>query len=105
MNAFPQLDMFGAAEPADPLIGLVVQLPRQCRCGSDVSHVGLGSGPHRASLHCAQCGHHNGWLSQEVAKFLTDTIERFGRPTEPICVRVHAVGPSGESNMQNRSEG
>jgi hypothetical protein len=89
MSALLQLDMFGGgAEPADPLIGLTVQLPRQCRCGSELSHIGPGSGPHRASLHCARCGHHNGRLPQEAARFLTDVIERFGRPIKPICVRA-----------------
>ena len=95
MNAHPQLEMFGAATPVDSLVRLVVQLPRQCRCGSNLSHIGPSSGPHRASLHCAQCGHHSGWLSQEVAKFLTDTIERFGRPTEPIRVRTPCARDEG----------
>ena len=89
MSARPQLEMFGAAEPADPLIGLVVQLQRQCRCGSDLSHVGPGSGPHRASLHCARCGHHNGWLSQEVAKLLSSLRDAVSA-CEPLAMRLRA---------------
>ena len=104
MSARPQLEMFGAAEPADPLVGLVVQLQRQCRCGSDLFHVGPGSGPHRASLHCARCGHHNGWLSQEVAKFLTDTIEHFGRPTAPVCVRAPCTKGSSRHDPKDTPE-
>jgi hypothetical protein len=91
-----QLDMFDAAEPTkpveqpdSPLVGLTVKLPRNClRCGCSLSQVGTGVGPHLASLHCTQCGTHNGWLPQGAVKFLTDTIERFGRPTEPVCVRT-----------------
>jgi hypothetical protein len=50
--------------------------------------VGPGSGPHRSSLHCARCGRHCGWLSCESAKFLSDIITHFGRPTEPVRVRL-----------------
>jgi hypothetical protein len=51
-------------------------------------HVGAGRGLHGASLYCARCGRHCGWLSHEIAKFLTAVIARFGRPTAPVCVRV-----------------
>ena len=44
-------------------------------------------GPHAASLICATCGVHCGWLSHVTHKFLTETINRFGRPTEPIVIR------------------
>ena len=80
-----RLDIF---KNVDPLLGIKVQLPRHCQCGHDMLHVGPGGGPHRASLHCVVCGRHCGWLSQETAKFLSAVIERFGRPTVPVCVRV-----------------
>jgi hypothetical protein len=80
-----QLNLFNAA---DPLIGVEVSLPQHCQCGHDKLHIGPGRGPHRASLHCARCRCHCGWLSNESAKFLSDVIEYFGRPTVPVCVRV-----------------
>jgi hypothetical protein len=75
-----QLDMFDAAEPTKP-----VEQPDNLLCGCNLSQVGAGVGPHLASLHCTQCGC---WLPQGAVNFLTDTIERFGRPNEPICVRA-----------------
>jgi len=73
---------------ADPLTGVEVHLPRHCRCGNNILHIGPGRGPHRASLHCPRCGRHCGWLSNEAAKFLTAVVARFGRPTAPVLVRV-----------------
>jgi hypothetical protein len=72
----------------DPLVGIEVNLPRHCPCGNDMLHVGPGRNPHCASLHCARCQHHCGWISNEVAKFLCDVITHFGRPTEPVRVRL-----------------
>jgi hypothetical protein len=83
-----QLDMFGTA---DPLVGIEVQLPHHCECGHDLLHIGPGRGAHRASLRCARCGRHCGWLSSESANFLTAVVAHFGRPTAPVRVRV----PSG----------
>jgi hypothetical protein len=78
---------------ADPLTGVEVHLPRHCKCGHDILHIGPGRDAHRASLHCTRCARHCGWLSHQAAKFLSDVIEHFGRPIEPICVR----GPPGET--------
>jgi len=80
-----QLDMF---HKADPIVGIEIHLPRHCRCGHDMLHIGPSSGPHRASLQCARCGCHCGWLSNEIANFLSAVITHFGRPTAPIYVRV-----------------
>jgi hypothetical protein len=80
-----QLDMF---TPIDSLVGIEVTLERHCLCGHDLLRLGPSNGPHRASLHCSSCGRHCGWLSNESAKFISDVIEHFGRPTAPICVRV-----------------
>jgi hypothetical protein len=82
-----QLDLFGAAVLADPLIGLAVLLPDECRtCHTHIAIVGEGSGSHRASLYCG-CGQHRGWLPREAAEFLTTLIQKFGRPLEPVAVR------------------
>ena len=71
----------------DPLIGIEIKMSRRCRCQHDLFVVGPGRGAHRASLHCTRCARHCGWLSHRAAKFLSDVIEQFGRPTEPVCVR------------------
>jgi hypothetical protein len=84
------LDLFDAN--ADPLIGIAIKVPRRCQCGHDLFHVGPGRGGHRASLHCARCRHHCGWLSYQTAKFLSDVIEHFGKPTTPVCVRRSGDG-------------
>jgi hypothetical protein len=81
-----QLDIFDAN--ADPLIGITIKAPqRHCQCGHDLFHVGSGRGAHRASLHCARCKRPCGWLSDQTAKFLSDVVEHFGKPTAPVCVR------------------
>jgi len=84
----------GNLHNVDPLVGLKVNLPRQCQCGHDVVHVGPGRGPHRASLQCALCGRHCGWLSHKAAKFLADVIDRFGKPIAPVRVRVSQTKPN-----------
>jgi len=95
-----QLDMF---DNADPLIGIEINLPHHCQCGHDMLHVGAGSGPHRASLHCARCKRHCGWISHESAKFLSAVIERFGRPTVPITIsRNHHIEPQAEATTKGR---
>src|SRR5262245_43052939 len=72
----------------DTLSGLTVRLERACgRCGHSLLVTGAGRGTHKASLHCARCRRHNGWLSHEAAAFLSEVIAHFGRPTAPIDVR------------------
>jgi hypothetical protein len=83
-----QLDMF---HNVDPLIGIAIKSPRRCQCGHDLFRVGPGRGAHRASLHCTRCRRHCGWLSYETAKFLSDVVEHFGRPTTPVCVRMRGA--------------
>jgi len=85
------LDMF---HNADPLIGIEINLPRHCQCGHDMLRVGPGRGPHRASLKCARCGRHCGWLSLKIANFLSAVIARFGRPIAPVHVRVPPTTPN-----------
>jgi hypothetical protein len=82
-----QLDPFKETAAPDALLGLPVQLPDLCRCGSMLATIEVGCGPHRAGLRCA-CGRHRGWVSGVCHKFLTETVKRFGRPTESIRIRV-----------------
>jgi hypothetical protein len=86
-----QLDMF---HNADPLVGIEINLPRHCQCGHEMLHVGPGGDPHRASLQCARCGRHCGWLSHKAAKFLSDVIGRFGKPVAPVRVHVPRTKPN-----------
>src|SRR5262249_32624221 len=77
-----------------PVVGIQINLPRHCQCGHDVLHVCSGRGPHRASLQCARCGRHCGWLSHIVAKFLSEVIEHFGKPIAFVQVRVPRTTPN-----------
>ena len=80
----PQL---GFLNNVDPGIGIEIKMSRRCHCQHDLFVVSPGRGAHRASLHCTRCARHHGWLSHQVGKFLSDVVEHFGRPTEPVCVR------------------
>jgi hypothetical protein len=91
-----QLDLFtapanqlrrSAAAPADPLNGLVVQLSDRCRCGSCHAVIGEGKGPHRASLFCARCEGHRGWMPNEAHAFVAEVIRKFGKPKVPIRIQ------------------
>jgi hypothetical protein len=95
-----QLDIF---HNADPLVGIEINLPRQCPCGHDMLHLGPGRGPHRASLQCARCKRHCGWLSQKTANFLFEVIDRFGKPVAPIHVRC-ASGTAMSTVPHSRAE-
>jgi hypothetical protein len=91
------------------LIGLPMKLQRTidgpCAvCGETAVIIGAGAGPHTASLRCACCDRHRGWLPTTVADFLKNVIVRFGRPTVPITIRNSelAVG-SGASAAEASS--
>ena len=77
------------------LIGLRICLERTidvpCSgCGENIVSIGPGSGPQVASLHCAACERHRGWLPKTVAVFLIETVMRFGSPLQPITIRNSA---------------
>jgi hypothetical protein len=77
---------------APELTGLRIRLERTTDvpcgvCGQTVVVIGNGAGPHVASLHCASCDRHRGWLPKAIADFLLGTINRFGRPPEAITIR------------------
>jgi hypothetical protein len=88
-----QNDLFSDTEHAPSgLVGLQVVMPsRQCReCHCRAFTIGAGSGPHKASVTCT-CGKHCGWISTESFNFISETVRLFGRPTEPIVVRMEAA--------------
>lgn len=84
-----QLDLFRAssAAPIDPHIGVPIELPDACKCGCTFARIGAGIGPHRASLRCASCGVHRGWLAREMYDFINEIIRKFGPLTAPITIR------------------
>ncbi len=78
---------------AAALIGLHIRLDRTIDvpcgvCGETVVVIGQGRGPHVASLGCASCDRHRGWLPKAVADFLMATIAQFGLPSEAITIRT-----------------
>ena len=86
-----QLDMFTAEPNTEPstnrgLVGLAITLPEPCpRCSGHAAVIGVGRGPHKASIMCV-CGRHLGWVSMATFNFIAETVRQFGRPSEPICV-------------------
>jgi hypothetical protein len=94
-----ELDLFGAATPADPLAGLAVKLPDTCgKCGQLVAIVGPGKPPHCASLLCRSCGAFRGWISRANYTFLNEIINKFGVPTEPIVFRNRSTKPEQDGD-------
>jgi hypothetical protein len=66
-----------------PLIGLRVILPNTCACGAThEATIGLG-----AELHCVACSTSRQWLGPRARAFLTEIVNRFGSPVEPIVIR------------------
>jgi hypothetical protein len=98
-----QLDLFREAQPepalpppssASPIVGLVVEIPDRppCACGSRLLVINSSNGPHSNRLDCRQCGKYRAWLSHETAHAIEQTVEHFGRPTEPIVIRRRREG-------------
>jgi hypothetical protein len=101
MNAPFQLSMFESTSPSSSPIGLSVILPKPCgNCGADAAVIGSSRGSHYASLLCDCCGGHRGWLRGATFKILSDVVENFGRPNEPIEIRQNQSPPSGADNPQ-----
>jgi hypothetical protein len=95
-----QLDFFTAsssqfaAAPADSLHGLAVQLSDCCQCGSCDAVIGEGKGSHRVSFLCSFCERHRGWMANEAHAFVSEVVNKFGKPTTPI--RVQRKKSTGE---------
>jgi hypothetical protein len=86
----------------DLLVGLSVQLPNTCLCGSTIATIKAGNGLHPADLRCV-CGRHRGWLSANTYEFLVRVVDRFGRPTVPIEIRHSANGCAAEQRSVGAS--
>jgi hypothetical protein len=72
------------------LVGLQVQLQRpfQQPCCKGVAIIGSSTRVHAASLRCANCGRHCGWMPGRVITAISEVVKRFGRPTEPINLKT-----------------
>jgi hypothetical protein len=55
-------------------------------CGDLHAVLGSSRGPHAASIRCAECDRHRGWVSATTASFIGAVIDEVGRPTDPIIV-------------------
>jgi hypothetical protein len=73
------------AGSAETLMGVSVQLPDHCACGSSIAVVAAGL--HRAALHCATCQASRGWLPRPASDFISGIISRFGFLTAPVIIR------------------
>jgi hypothetical protein len=90
------------------LVGLRIQLrrtiDRPCvMCGESVVVIGFGAGPHVASLHCAGCARHRGWLPRLIADFLIEMIAKFGWPPATIAIRNASTAGMGAPAIGNQS--
>jgi hypothetical protein len=76
-------------ERATLLIGLTVEIASGgCpQCGGKLAVIREGKGPHAAQLTCLACNHHRGWVSKSTAKRITEVVEKFGMPREPMIFR------------------
>jgi len=82
------LDLFGRHEP---LLNRTLCMDQVCGCGSNVTLICPGRGPHAAALRCRNCDRHRQWLSHEdyrtCGAVLAEIPGRFGEPAE-ISYRV-----------------
>jgi hypothetical protein len=101
-----QLDLFesppvpaSASPSASPIVGMKVQLPHACTCGSFIGVVGSSAGPHANRVTCDSCNVFRRWLAQREATFIARIASTFGCPTTPIVIRDHlAWGNSHDGN-------
>jgi hypothetical protein len=73
------------AASAEALMGVSVQLPDHCACGSSIAVVAAGL--HRAALHCATCQASRGWLPRAASHFICGISSKFGPLTAPVIIR------------------
>jgi hypothetical protein len=84
-----QLDLFDntvTAPSTAAVTGIRLRLPSPCHCGSGTVIIGSSAGPHSASIRCAGCDRHRGWLSRAEVERISAIVGESGRPTEPIDI-------------------
>lgn len=87
-----QLEFTDTTAPNTSAIGLLVSLPRQCRCGSTLATIGSTAGFHGAALICSNCNSHTRRLPDGSLAFIAKVTDLFGRPSEPIIIRSPSSG-------------
>jgi hypothetical protein len=82
------VDLFGRH---DPLLGRALCMDQACGCGSNVTLICSGHGPHATELRCRNCDRHRQWLSHQDYRIcgavLAEITDRFGEPAE-ISYRI-----------------
>jgi hypothetical protein len=77
------IDLFGRH---DPLLGRALCMDQACACGSNMTVICVGTGPHAAALRCRNCNRHRQWLSHEdyrtCGTVLAEITGRLGEPAE-----------------------
>jgi hypothetical protein len=74
---------------------IYAELSERCDFGSVNAQMYTCVTGHTAFLRCAKCGMHRARLSHQTITFITEIINRFGRPTAPIKIR------RGEADQKN----
>jgi hypothetical protein len=88
---------------SSPWIGLAVEIERGLLCcDNNIAIIGASTAMHAASLRCAKCGRHRGWLPAAAIPFLEQTMQHFGRPTEPIVLRMEHINMARDYDDTNR---
>jgi hypothetical protein len=91
---------------SSPWFGLAVAIEReQLCCDNNIAIIGAGTAMHAASLRCAKCGRHRGWLPAATIPFIEETIRHFGRPTEPIVLRTEHIMAKDAQEYDNTNRG
>jgi hypothetical protein len=84
-----QLTFFTTAPASSALIGTKIKLDRVTdRCCDNLAVISSGKGMHDASLTCAGCGQHRGWLPAAAITFISETMQHFGSTTESVVLRT-----------------
>jgi hypothetical protein len=98
-----------------PIKDIKVELHRSdndfCHCGATMAIIVKGVGPHAAALRCISCDRHRGWLSENDATKMVETVNLFGVPTEAITIHkaspqfASAASPGANAVVSSRPEG
>jgi hypothetical protein len=90
---------------SSPLVGLTVAIERHIICCDNTMIIGAGTAMHAASLRCAKCGRHRGWMPAAAVPFLEQTVAHFGRRTEPIILRAEHMAMATKAEFDNPDSG
>ena len=83
---FDFLEPVTTAPSTAAVAGVQLRLSSPCTCGCNIVIVGSSKAMHSASIHCAGCSQHRGWLSRAEHERISAIVGKSGRPTEPIDI-------------------